>query len=41
MNYERYISTRIRRMTERDSITEELFAEENGDSDSLGKTENV
>ena len=41
MNYERYISTRIRRMIERDSITEELFTEDNGESDSLGQTENV
>ena len=41
MNYERYISNRVRRMTERESILEEVFVEDNGGSDSLGETENV
>ena len=41
MDYERFMFTRIRRMAERDSITEELFPGADGGNDNIGETDNV
>ena len=41
IQYERYMPGRIRMMAERDSVTEELFIDDNVNSDSLGETEHV
>lgn len=41
MNFEHYISGRIRMMAEYDSVTEELFTDDNANSDSFTENENV
>ena len=41
VQYDSYMSGRIRMMAERDSVREELFTDENTNSDSLGEIENV
>ena len=41
VKYECYMSRRIRMMAERDSVTEELFTDENLNSDSVGEKENI
>ena len=41
VDHKRYMSNRIGRMAERDTITEELFPGENSTNENIGETDNV